>query len=159
MIINDADITDILETILNESDLIDDNVRIQSSCYINDNPTLARLGWIGIYKDSVKYAPNTLGGVNEEGVHIQWRFDGSFFALVQFSSMESGKVCNAGLEELVQKTILSIFNDQTLRESIDKINEVIVDYSVAPRFDSSEGSETVNFQQALITFKLEVDRR
>lgn len=159
MIIDGSDITDIIETVLNSSSSIEEGVSIESSGFMNDNPTYARNGWIGIYKNKVSYVPNTLGGANAEGVNIQWKFLGSFFTLIQYSSMKSGKVCNQKLESLVQQVILSIFNDPTFNGLIDMILNVNVDYSAVPRFQSSEGSEEVNFQQALVTFEVEVDRR
>lgn len=159
MIINGTDVTTIIETILKEDVNIVDEVTIVVGDFVNDYPSYAHPGWIGIYKDTVDYIPNTLGGADSDGNNPQWRFNGAFLVLVQFSSLDSGEHCTLELEALVQTVIQAIFNSVDLRSEIDQITGVKVSYSAVPQFNDEEPADDVHFQQALITFDVEVDRR
>jgi len=159
MIIDGFDITTKIQEILVDSTFLTSQTPIVVGEYVNDNPTYAASGWIGIYKDRCDYVPNTLGGQDSEGVNVQWGYTGTFVILVQKSSMHSGKMCVEGLEDLTSNVIKAIFSENKLRTLVDQISKVDVDYSFVPAMRDSTPQDYVHFQQALITLELKVDRR
>ncbi len=117
---------------------------VERSEYVNENPQLAP--WIGIYRGAINYSPETLG-MGED----QWTGVMDLRLVVQAANMASGAAVEDELEGYVRQVIATIFNDTTLRGTIDMINRVNVTYSYI-----AEEEETMFFQAALIELTLEV---
>jgi hypothetical protein len=156
MIINGSDILKVIAEILEDSGEFESETPIYISHYVNDNPSWASNGWISVYKRGINYVPNTLGIISDTA---RWQMEGSFTVLAQYSSMDSGEECVVGLETLVQKVITVLAASRTLKGSIDQITNITVDYEFIPRFEDDDYADEVYFQQATITFDVEVDRR
>jgi hypothetical protein len=113
--------------------------RIVRSEQINNDPGLARDGWIGIYRRAVDYDPRNLGVPpnNYEGEVI-------IDFVVQKTSMESGSDAEDELEEAVKEVLDRLV--QIPRTYIDHFLDLSVEYTYL-----ESDRVTLFFQGALIT--------
>jgi len=105
------------------------------------NAVPGRCPWVGIYRQSVRAVPRTLGlssGYRRQEVSL---------ALVMTeSSSQSGELCEEKLEELVQNVLSAVLSDESLLGTVDSLGDVHTIY----RDYRKEGNSY--FQEAVIQF-------
>ena len=126
-----------------------DGARVSRSEFVNEDASLARSGWIGLYRRSVDYDPRNLGVPpnNYEGSLI-------FNIIVQKTHLRSGEQAEDSLEDMVKKVLDRIV--QVPRTYVDTFTDITVDYTYI-----ETDRTTMYFQAALITlearFSIEVE--
>ena len=141
--INPSDITRAIETAFN-TDPVFNTFTIERAELVNENPALCP--WLGIYRESIDYAPETLGLGPDHWTAIM-----TLTLIVQSSNFGSGTQAEDDLEGYVKSVITKMFEDTTIRGSVDMINAIKVSYSYI-----AEDEQTLFFQSALIEMTLEV---
>ena len=141
--LNPSDITQAVETAFNK-DPVFNSFTIERGEFVNMNPALCP--WLGIYRNDINYAPETLGAGPDHWTAIM-----TLTLIVQASNLSSGAQTEDDLEGYVESVITKMFGDTTLRGSIDIINALKVSYSYL-----AEDEKTMFFQSALIEMTLEV---
>jgi len=122
--------------------------RISRAGVVNEDASLARNGWVGLYRRSVDYDPRNLGVPhnNYEGVL-------TFNIIVQKAHLRSGEKAEDALEEAVKTVIDRIV--QVPRTYVDTFTDITVDYTYV-----ESDRTTMYFQAALISmtapFSIEV---
>jgi len=110
---------------------------------INNDPN--QTPWVGIYRGKVKYAPRTLGSMNN------WEASPSIRIIVQATDLRSAEECETALEGYVKILLDAVAKDTTIGGTVD----IVTDFDVEPGYMETERS-TVHFQGAIITLNLEV---
>lgn len=141
--INPSDITRAIETAFN-TDPVFNTFTIERAELVNENPAICP--WLGIYRESIDYAPETLGLGPDHWTAIM-----TLTLIVQSSNFNSGTQAEDDLEGYVKSVITKMFEDTTIRGSVDMINTIKVSYSYV-----AEDEQTLFFQSALIEMTLEV---
>ena len=141
--INPSDITRAIETAFN-TDPVFNTFTIERAELVNENPAICP--WLGIYRESINYAPETLGLGPDHWTAIM-----TLTLIVQSSNFNSGTQAEDDLEGYVKSVITKMFEDTTIRGSVDMINAIKVSYSYV-----AEDEQTLFFQSALIEMTLEV---
>lgn len=96
------------------------------------NEELQASGWIGIYRQSVRLEPRTLG--TDAGSRRQYV---ELVLLVQEQHAMSGEDCEDKLESLLQRTMGAILSDGSLGGTVDMVGEIEVRYTDYLRNDST----------------------
>lgn len=111
---------------------------------INEDASLARIGWIGLYRRSFDYDPRNLGAPpnNYEGTL-------SFTIVVQRANLKSGADAEDALEESLKIVLDRIV--QVPRTYVDTFTDIVIDYTY---IESDRTS--MYFQAALITMDARV---
>ena len=141
--INPSDITRAIETAFN-TDPVFNMFTIERAELVNENAAICP--WLGIYRESINYAPETLGLGPDHWTAIMM-----LTLIVQSSNFNSGTQAEDDLEGYVKSVITKVFEDTTIRGSVDMINAIKVSYSYV-----AEDEQTLFFQSALIEMTLEV---
>ena len=141
--INTSDITRAIETAFN-TDPVFNTFTIERAELVNENAAICP--WLGIYRESINYAPETLGLGPDHWTAIM-----TLTLIVQSSNLGSGTQAEDDLEGYVKSVITKMFEDTTIRGSVDMINAIKVSYSYV-----AEDEQTLFFQSALIEMTLEV---
>lgn len=136
-------ITQAIQTAFNEDPEFSDYI-IERSEYVNENPR--QCPWLGIYRGSIEYLPDTLGG----GIDA-WEGILTITFIVQQANYESGEKAEDALEDSVEAVISKIFSDTTISDTVDMVKAINVTYSYV-----AEDEETLYFQAAIIEMTLEV---
>lgn len=116
---------------------------------VNEDPGVARNGWLGIYRRTVDYDPRNLGRPtnNYEG-------DLEFDIVVQKSNLSSGAEAEDALEECVKFVLDRLI--QIPKRYLDHFSEIIVQYAYL-----ETDRKTMYFQGAIISvtaeFSIEVE--
>ncbi len=114
------------------------------SGFVNVNPGLTP--WAGVYKSSVEYTPRSLG--QHSGT---WQLTVGTQVLLQVFSADTGEDAENKLEDLIQKLMRLIFDNLTLKGTVD----MTLGFNVEYRFLEGE-NETSYFQMAMVTINSEV---
>ena len=105
---------------------------------VNENPSLAERGWIGLYRRGLDYGPRNLGVPpnNYEG-------DFRFAIVVQRTNLKSG----ADAEDDLEQSVILVLSRavQVPRTYIDTFTDLTVDYTYI-----EASTATMYFQGALI---------
>ena len=141
--INPSDITRAIETAFN-TDPVFNTFTIERAELVNENPAICP--WLGIYRESINYAPETLGLGPDHWTAIM-----TLTLIVQSSNFNSGTQAEDDLEGYVKSVITKMFEVTTIRGSVDMVNAIKVSYSYI-----AEDEQTLFFQSALIEMTLEV---
>lgn len=115
--------------------------------YVNNDPNNAP--WMCVYKGKSRYDSRTLGPSA-----ANWEVFPEVKVAVQSVNVASGEICEEELEERVRLIIDGIFLDRTIRNTVDMITNVEVEYLY-----NEVDRESVYFQTAIITVSLEVMNR
>lgn len=91
-------------------------------------------GYVGVYRDRVTFTPRTLG--NGSGYRQQ---NTSLVVLMRESGYDSGEKCEDALEELVANVMRVILSDETLRGTVDVLDNIEVRYD---KYDQEGGLYT-----------------
>ncbi len=145
--VNVSDITKAIhQLILDDSDLQEllEASHVVRSGFVNVNPGLTP--WAGVYKASVEYVPRSLG--QHSGT---WQLLVNTQVLLQVFSADTGEDAEDKLEELIQKLMHLIFENLTLKDTVD----MTLGFKVEYRFLEGE-NETSYFQMAMVTINSEV---
>lgn len=102
--------------------------------------------WLGIYRGEIDYSPETLGDGPD-----YWTGILKAKLIVQAVNFQSGAATEDDLEDQVEKIITKVFDDTTIRSTVDMVNEVKVSYSYV-----ADDEETFFFQAAMIDLTMEV---
>lgn len=123
-----------------EDDINLQDCRVSRGEFVNEDPSLAVNGWLGMYRRSVDYDPRNLGVPpnNYEGDFV-------FMVLVQRTSFKSGQACEDALEGMVKNVLDRVV--QVPRNYIDHFSDIVVDYTYI-----ETDRKTMHFQGALLTF-------
>ena len=124
-----------------EDDIELSGFRVSRSEPVNEDPGLARTGWIGLYRRSLNYDPRNLGAPpnNYEATLL-------FNIIVQKTDLHSGARAEDALEEAVKKVLDRIV--QVPRTYVDTFTDLTVDYTYI-----ETDRTTMYFQAALITLE------
>lgn len=136
--INVSDVTRTVVKILTEDPTLSDVKSVERGEYVNMDP--ARSPWIGVYRTEVVYAPHTLGSHSRS-----WSATLTIKMIVQIHDAD-GLKAEDSLEELIQRVMSVMLADLTLREYVQMLNSIRVQYS----YDETE-SNTMDYQWAFIT--------
>ena len=140
--INMSVITAAVEVLLNAE--LNDDYTIERNEYINMD--FEKTAWVGIYRGTFKYTPQTLGrGLNA------WRANPSIRIIVQASSLDSAEAAEDELEGYIEEVLDAIMTDITLGGTVAMINEINVSYG----YNETE-SETIYSQNAELELITEV---
>ena len=140
--INPSDINRAIETAFN-TDPVFNTFTIERAELVNENPAICP--WLGIYRGEIEYTPETLGQGSD-----YWTAILMLTLIVQSSNLGSGTQAEDDLEGYVKSVITKVFEDTTIRGSIDMINALKVSYSHV-----AEDEQTLFFQSASIEMPLE----
>ena len=127
-----------------ESDVNLANFIITRSEFVNENPSVAATGWMGIYRRSIEYEPRNLGTAPNN-----YEADFIFDIVVQKTSMKSGADAEDSLEEATKNVIERVLLME--RTHIQHFSEIFVEYTYI-----ETDRKTMYFQGALITFTAEI---
>lgn len=114
-------------------------VLIERSGEICKIPTLH--GWVGIYREGVDYPPRTLGrgpGYRNQMIRL--------FLWLHETDPSSGEECEERLEILQQNVISALLSDETLKGTVETLDEFMV------RQESYDKQDNMFFQYARINF-------
>lgn len=111
---------------------------------VNDDPSLAANGWVGLYRRTVDYDPRNLG-VPPNNYRGAFRFT----AVVQRTNLRSGADAEDDLEETVRAVIRRVVT--VPRTFVDTFTDMLVEY----QYVEAE-TRTMYFQAALVTFEARV---
>lgn len=136
--INVSDVTRTIVKILTESPTLLDVKSVERGEYVNMDS--ARSPWIGVYRTEIAYAPHTLGSHSRS-----WLATLTIKMIVQVHDADGLKAEDA-LEELIQRIMSVLLEDLTLREYVQMLNSMRVQYS----YDETDSS-TMDYQWAFIT--------
>jgi len=92
--------------------------------YINENPN--RTPWLGVYRNTLKYDPYTLGGSNN------WKGRVGVRLVVQYSSMKDGEDAENKHEALIHKVLTAVYRTPRLNSKTDALVEATVEYAFVP---------------------------
>lgn len=148
MNINTSVITKKLFDILRLDASLQDIKSILRSDFVNDNPDLAP--WIGIYRTRMSYEPRTLG----KGFSSNWQGILEIQILIQEVSYDSGEQAEILLEDLVQKVMHTLFNNDTIGGTVDMIVRFNWEYQFQPSME--EETSKAFFQMGILTLTSEV---
>lgn len=111
---------------------------------VNENPSAAVDGWVGLYRRTIDYDPKNLGVPpnNYEG-------DFAFAVVVQRTNLESGAKAEDDLEESIRLVLRRIIT--VPRTHIDTFTDIAIEYTY---IEASKA--TMYFQGALITLTARV---
>lgn len=144
--INLSKITQALETQLsNNTDLVQKAVEVVRSDYVNESPD--RAPWVGVYKAAIRYDPSQLGRHSSS-----WKAEVDLRLVVQEVDYDTGAKCEDKVEALVQEVLDAIWADPTLDDNVEMITELSIDYAQV----DYEESETLYFQEAIVSITAEV---
>lgn len=141
--LNASDITKAIHEAFN-NDPAFSKFEIERSEFVNVDP--GRCPWIGIYRQTINYAPETLGSGPD-----YWTGTLAVDIVAQAANFNSGEDAEDDLEGYIETIINKMVEDTTIRSSVDMINEISVSYSYI-----AEDEETIYFQAAIISLVLEV---
>lgn len=120
--INVSEITGAVFAMMNDDPwLIERRATVERSEVINEDEN--RTPWIGIYRTGVQYPSRTLGtgaGYRRQNVGLA--------LIVQASHPDSGEKCELELEELLQNVIRVLLNNESLKGTVDVLEEFVVEY-------------------------------
>ena len=130
---------DILEWLQDDPEL--DGVRMSRAEVVNESPSLAANGWVGIYRRRIDYSPRNLGVPpnNYEGTLV-------FDVVVQSTNAKTGADSEDALETLVKKVLDRIV--QVPRTYIDTFTNAAVAYTYI-----ESNQKSLYFQAALLTME------
>jgi len=138
--------TDITKALVNS--FKDDNNfsgwNVSRSEYVNEDHALCP--WLGVYRQSIDYSPETLGDGPD-----YWTATMVVRLIVQATNLNCGADCEDDLEGYVKKVMDKVVADTTLGATIDMVNDIKVSYSYV-----AEDEETIYFQAAIVELTLEV---
>ena len=132
----------ILQWLKDDSNL--QTFRIERSEFVNEDASLARNGWIGLYRQSVDYDPRNLG-VSPNNYHGEL----TFLIFVQRATLSSGSDAEDNLELDVKNVLDRIV--QIPRTYIDTFTDLVVEYTY-----QNTDRTTMYFQGALISVTAQV---
>ena len=127
-----------------KSDSEFNGVEIERGDFVNEN--VQRCPWIGVYRRSIDYDPETLGDGPD-----YWTATMTVQIVAQVTNFKGGDAAEDDLETLVKQIIDKIVEDTTLSSNIDMVNNIGVTYSYI-----AEEEDTIFFQAAIIEMTLEV---
>lgn len=143
--INLSTITKALQSQLNNSKALA-GIPVERSEYVNMSSD--RAPWIGIYKAGIDYDPNCLGRNDSS-----WKASVDIEIAAQQTSYGTGEDCEDKLEKLVMDILDAVWSDSTIGGTVDHVIGLSAEYgSLDP-----QKSETMYFQEAILSIKLEVD--
>lgn len=117
------------------------DMRIKRMGVVNEDPNLAMNGWVGLYADTVRYGPRTIGGGNRH-----WDLTPTFRIIVQaVDRMDSAKA-HEKLEQYIKKVLDVFLSERTLGGHLDTLTEMTITYAF-----SDEDRDSLHFEGALIT--------
>ena len=117
---------------------------VERSEVLNQDPSRAVNGWIGLYRRTIDYDPRNLGVApnNYEGTL-------DFLVIVQRTSLLSGADCEDILEVSTKNVLDRVV--QIPRTHIDHFSDIAIDYAYL-----ETDRKSMHFQSSLITFTAEV---
>ena len=140
--INVAGITRAIEKTLSLEHKFAD-VTVVRGDVVNDDPSVAVNGWIGIYRNKISYSPHTLGKGGRN-----WDAEVTIFIVVQMTSFSSGEDCEDRLEELIIDVLTTVNSNRDIRQTIDMITGLDITYTY-----DRDNEESTYYQQAIIELK------
>lgn len=123
-------------------------VVVERDEFVNQDADQARVGWIGIYRQSVEYEPLTLAAGRPE------RYDANpikLLLVVQTWDSDSGAACADRLEAHIKNLFDLLLNNDSISSTIDRIQRMRIDYGYEPKSERGK----LYFQSAYITLELE----
>lgn len=97
-------------------------------------------GFIGIYRDSVRYPSRALGAGRGNRVQLV-----NLVFLVKMSNMTSGSDCEDEHEVLIQKLMTALLNDGSFGGTVDTLGE-----DITVQYDSYDAKDSIYTQKAII---------
>ena len=140
--INIADLSAATVTLLRNNPTLSDVKEIERGEYANRDA--ARAPWIGVYRSDVSYEPRALGNHNRS-----WLATVTQKLIVQVYS-GTGEAAEDELEDLVSRVMAALLGDLTLRNYVEMLRSLKIQYS----YDETDGS-SMDFQWAFITLTYE----
>lgn len=110
---------------------------------VNNDPAQAVSGWIGLYRNQVKYDPHTLGRNSHN-----YRGSVVINIVVQKTSYESGQDAEEELEDMVVKVADVLLHSDTARGAIEMIEGLTVLYSY-----NRTKEKSLYFQEAVLELR------
>lgn len=101
--------------------LTDMNLLVEVNEKVNEDE--ARCPWVGVYKMAVQYPPRALG----QGSGYRYQ-DVALILITQQSHPTAGRDCGRLLEQLNKQIVQVLFNDETLKGTVDVLDNVEVVY-------------------------------
>jgi len=142
--INVSDITKALKNIFdNNATMIKEGFTIERSEYVNLDE--GRCPWIGIYKNTNKTDPATLGVHNSS-----WSSEITLKLIIQASHLNSGAECEDRLDRYLKQVKDAIWTEPTIGGYVEMVTGFDIEYL----FEETE-SEEAYFQWAIINVTLE----
>jgi len=125
-----------------------DGVTIERSEFVNDDADRTVKGWIGIYKQRVRYTPETMAAGDAR------RFDTNINLLLVIQRCAStGALCEVALEELVDKVFDFLLDNDSIGGLVEQVKSADIAYSYDPR---SKKADNLFMQTAVMLVELEV---
>lgn len=121
---------------------------ILRSDFVNDNSDLAP--WIGIYRTKMTYEPRTLG----KGFTSTWQGILEIQILIQEVSYDNGEQAEILLENLIQKVMRILFDNDTIGGTVDQIMKFDWEYQFQPSMEEEDSKAF--FQMGILTVMSEV---
>jgi hypothetical protein len=118
--------------------------QIEIGEWVNESPTLASKGWVGIYHQDMSYSPRTLGQHDQS-----WQGELHIAVIVQNADYKSGKECTLELQRRVKKVVSTFADGVKASNLVDVVRSLSISFSYV-----SDESETVYFQNATLDFVL-----
>jgi hypothetical protein len=136
--INVADITESLKTVLSEAPTLSDVKAVERGEYVNKDA--ARTPWVGVYRTNAEYEPRALGNHSKS-----WGAKITIKLVLQVYNA-NGEKAEDELEDLLHRVMAVVFGDLTIRQNVSMLNSVKIQYS----YDETD-SDTMDYQWAFIT--------
>lgn len=118
--------------------------QIEIGEWVNESPTLAMKGWIGIYHQEINYTPRVLGRHSQS-----WEGELRITVIVQNADFKSGKECTLELQRRVKNVVSTFANGVYESNFVDVVRSLGISFSYV-----SDEAETVYFQNATLDFVL-----
>ena len=119
--INFRNITKAIEDILNEYNTTNQNYIIERNSQENTDESKAYQGWIGIYRDRVRYEPYTTGST-------PYNCEVTPRILVQAADRHSAENCEEKLDNIVDFVLNAIQSDRTIKGYVGMLQEFDIEY-------------------------------
>lgn len=140
--INVSDITKAVKKMLEQAPSLNDIKSVERGEYVNMDPS--RTPWVGVFRTQIDYSPKALG------MHARsWKAN-IIIKLVVQASEGTGEATEDSLEDLVQRIMSVILTDLTLRDYVEMLNSLKIEYS----YDETD-SKTMDYQWAFVTLNYE----
>lgn len=146
---NVAQICEALKDLIKADTSNFDGVIVERDEFVNDDPDQARIGWIGIYRNRVKYNPDSLGAAYIGRYHLN---PITLTLIIQVTDYDSGEACADRLEALIASVISLLLTNDSISGLIDYASRMEVSYAYDPRSDKGK----LYMQTAIMEIDLEV---